>query len=173
MFARRQNININHQSCGVSALRALIWDNPNMENIKLDERLTELMLEKNISNTQLAGDIDISVSSVQRWKQGSKFMNLTHLMRIVNYFGCSIEYLLCRSDVYIDYMPKHCPNFYKRFRYVMKEKGITRYEMDKNTRIKDSYFTKWQNGTEPHLYSLIEISDYLNISIDYLVGREQ
>lgn len=94
-----------------------------MENIKSDERLTELMLEKNISNTQLAGDIDISVSSVQRWKQGSKFMNLTHLMRIENYFGCSIEYLLCRSDVYIDCMPKHCPNFYKRFRY----------EMDKNT----------------------------------------
>lgn len=55
----------------------------------------------------------------------------------------------------------------------MKEKGVTRYRMAKESKIKDSYFTAWSRGADPNVDSVMEAADYLNVSIDYLVGRDR
>jgi transcriptional regulator with XRE-family HTH domain len=53
----------------------------------------------------------------------------------------------------------------------MKEKQITRYNLVKNTNIYDSYFSNWKNGSDVNILTLIRLADYLDCSIDYLVGR--
>jgi len=77
------------------------------------------------------------------------------------------------SDSTAEYAVKQYPPFYARLRQVMEEKGKTRYRITKETKIKDSYFTTWRSGSDPHILSVIEVAKYLDVTIDYLIGREK
>ena len=140
--------------------------------IKFSERLDELMIGKNVSNIMLAKVLATDVSTIQKWKRGSNFPRLTPILELADYFNCSLEFLIGRADKIIDYLPKPCPPFYTRLRQVMREKGVTRYKMTRESKIKDSYFTDWAKGTDPHIFSVIEAADFLHVTIDYLVGRD-
>lgn len=145
-----------------------------MENtIIFGERLTELMIGTGTDCKTLAEALEVHVTTVQRWRRGAKLPFLSQFLKLADYFKCSLDFLVGRTDTELDYTPKLCPSFYERFRTLLFERGITRYRMDKETKIKDSYFTEWKKGADPHVLSLIEIADYLNVSLDYLVGRER
>lgn len=49
---------------------------------------------------------------------------------------------------------------------VMKSKGITRYQIEKNLGIKQSTFKNWVNGTEPGVEKIVAILKYLELSAD-------
>ena len=56
---------------------------------------------------------------------------------------------------------------------VMKERGITAYKLSKATGISESLFSKWRDFPTSGISSgnLILIADYLDCSVDYLLGR--
>lgn len=141
-------------------------------NLRLGERLAELMSE-NIKSSELASAIGVNTSSVNDWKRGKFQIYLSNLIKLADYFDCSLDFLVGRSETFLDYTPKPCPPFYPHFRKILKERGKNRYRMTKETRIKDSYFTKWSKGSNPHVVSLIEVADYLGVTLDYLVGRDR
>lgn len=64
-------------------------------------------------------------------------------------------------------------HFYPHFRELLKSKGITRNQINNDTRIKSSHFVDWKNGSDPHILSLIELANYLNVTLDILIGREK
>lgn len=142
-------------------------------NVKIGERLTELMNEKEINNNELAKILGVAPNSVGRWKRGARNMRLSQFIAIADFFNCSLDFLAGRSETVIDFMPKKCPPFYEHFRNILKEKGISRYKIHTDTKIKSSHFVDWKNGTEPQIHSLIELADYLDISLDYLLGRDR
>lgn len=145
-----------------------------MDNLsKFSERLKDLMFEANdIKSEQLGKAIGISGQTIRAWCDGSQSIFLSKAVRLADYFHCSLEYLVGRSDTLLDFTIKPCPPFYDQFRAVMKERGATRYRMAKESKIKDSYFTTWKEGSDPHILSVITVADYLDVTIDYLVGRE-
>ena len=100
-------------------------------------------------------------------------MRLSQFIAIADFFNCSLDFLAGRSETVIDFIPKKCPPFYEHFRNILKEKGISRYKIHTDTKIKSSHFVDWKNGTEPQIHSLIELADYLDISLDYLLGRDK
>lgn len=53
----------------------------------------------------------------------------------------------------------------------MNEKKVSRYELVKNTRIYDSYFSNWKIGADIHILTLVLLAD-LDCSIDYLIGSD-
>lgn len=55
----------------------------------------------------------------------------------------------------------------------MKEKGISRNRVNKETYIKSSHFVDWKSGADPHILSLLELAEYFDVSLDKLVGREK
>lgn len=140
---------------------------------KLGERLTELMFENSVSNKKLAEDMGVHVTTIQRWKRDATSLFLSDLLKLANYFHCSLDFLVGKSEKFLDYTPNECPPFYEQFRKIIEEHGTSRYRMDKETKFKDSYFTKWSKGADPHVFSLIELADYFNISIDVLIGRDR
>ena len=143
-------------------------------NPNFSERLKELMYDcGDIKSERLGAEIGVSGQSVRGWCEGTQSISLSHLLKLADYFNCSLEFLLARSDIECDYTPRPCPPFYERFREVMKEKGVTRYRMAKESKIKDSYFPAWSRGADPNVDSVMEAADYLNVSIDYLVGRDR
>ncbi len=143
------------------------------EQIKLGERLTELLMTNNIDNKTFAKNIGVNVSTVGRWRNGQKYMRLSQIVKIADYFDCSLDFLSGRSDVALDFQPQKPPAFYPHLRTLLKNKGITRTQINRDTRVKSSHFVDWKNGSDPHIFSLIELADYLDISLDILIGREK
>ena len=52
------------------------------EQIKIGERVNELLLMKNIDNKTFASAIGVNISTVSRWKSNSKFMRLNQIIKI-------------------------------------------------------------------------------------------
>lgn len=54
------------------------------------------------------------------------------------------------------------------------EKGIGQVELARALGLSKGIISMWENGLrEPHMNALIKLADFFNITIDYLVGREQ
>ena len=140
---------------------------------KLGERLSELMFYANMSSSELAELVGVTVQTVNRWKRGEKQMELSNLITVCNILKCSIDFLVGRNDSTLDFIPQKCPKFYDRLREIMEEKTITWYKLTKETSIKDSYLYLWKKGSDTKIPALIELAEYLGVSIDYLVGRDR
>ena len=56
---------------------------------------------------------------------------------------------------------------------IRKSKGISQKELAKYLKISPGNLCEWEKGRiEPNIESLKIIADYFDVSIDYLVGRE-
>lgn len=141
--------------------------------VEIGERLSELMIEKGMDNVTLAQQIGVSSAAIGRWRSNSKYMFLSNILKIVNYFNCSIDFLVGRSETHLDFIPKECPLFYTHLKEILAQRGISRNKINRETKIKSSHFVDWNRGTDPHILSLVELADYLDITLDYLVGRER
>ena len=164
----------------MQAFSTYSWDNfiggfdCSMELLsKFGERLTELMFYANIKSEELGAKLNLSGETIRRYCKGMNGINLANLVKLADYFKCSIEFLACRTDKQLDFTIYPTPPFPKRLRVVLHEKGYTRYSLDKYTKFKDRYITNWDRGSQPNIFTLIELSDLLKCSIDYLVGRER
>ena len=67
------------------------------ENI-FGERLKDLRTEKNLSQVQLAKEIDVGKSIISTWEKGINYPTLPRLVSIAKYFGVSIDYLAGLED---------------------------------------------------------------------------
>ena len=140
---------------------------------KFGERLTELMFYANLKSQQLGEKLNLSGETIRKYSKGERGVNLTNLIKLADYFQCSIEFLIQRTDKQLDFTLYPTPPFPKRLRQVLHERGYSRYSLDKQTRFKDGYISNWDRGSQPNIFTLIELSDLLKCSIDYLVGRER
>lgn len=137
------------------------------------ERLSELMLEKNIKAQELAAILGVNKSSIHDWKRGKFNVFLSNALKLADFFGCSLEFLIGRSETVIDYTPQPCPPFYPRFLAVLEECGVTAYRMREESKIKGAYFNNWKKGSDPLIPTLLVAADFLGVTLDYLVGRDR
>ncbi len=63
--------------------------------------------------------------------------------------------------------------FYDILNNICKQNGYTITNLLKKLNISTSKSTAWKNGSTPNGEIIIKIADALNISADYLLGREQ
>lgn len=62
------------------------------------EKLTELRTEKNLSQMQLAGAVDISQSAIARYELNKTEPRISELKKICDYFDVSADYMIGRTD---------------------------------------------------------------------------
>ena len=140
---------------------------------KFAENLNDLMFDAKITAEQLSAAIGAGLTTVNRWKRDASKIRLSHLLKLADFFACSLDFLTGRSDTELDYTPLQCPPFFEQLRLVMEKYQVTRYRIVKDTKIYDSYFTNWKNGADPHILTLIDLANYFNCSVDSLVGRDK
>ena len=128
------------------------------------ERLIELMQENGLNAEKLSKKLGVAPTIIRRWCLPQKDIYYSNLLQVANYFNCSLDFLCGRSDVVLDFV---------WLPMVIKERGKSTYKIFKDTRIKSSYFAKWRKGREPLLSSLGILADYLDCSLDRLVGRDR
>ena len=148
-------------------------ENPMQKEAGFADRLAELMAEHALTTVSLGAALGVSDETVRRWRKGERSILLPQLVRLADYFHCSLDFLAGRTETYLDYRPQAMPPFFDQLRAVMAEKGATRYALVKALPIYDSYFTNWKHGKSPNLLTLILLADYLDVTVDRLVGRDR
>lgn len=62
--------------------------------------------------------------------------------------------------------------FTEIFVQILQEKNLTAYKVAKETSISQGLMNEYKNGVKlPTLQNAVKIADYLDCSVDYLLGR--
>lgn len=62
-------------------------------------RLRELRLRKGLLGKELADILKVEPATITNWEKGNRFPKEDTLIKIADYFDCSLDYLLGRSNV--------------------------------------------------------------------------
>jgi len=130
------------------------------------------MLEREITAQVLAEHLGVSAPTVNRWRGNARDIRLSNLIAVCRYFDCGVDYLAGRTETNNKPNRKTLPRFSDSARRVMERKGISQYRLRKETRFSGGHFNDWDNGAEPQLSTIIELANYLDCSLDELVGLE-
>ena len=138
----------------------------------LSENLKYLMTEAEISTVALAEATGTDSSTIYTLLRGDGLPNTETLIKLANCFGCSTDYLLGLKDAPDDVAFKQCPPFVEQLTFLLKHFNITKYRLEKDTRLSEKTVNRWHNGkTHPTAESLIRLSAYFGCSVDFLLGR--
>jgi len=66
--------------------------------IEFPARLKALRKEFGLNQTEMAADLNLSLSGYQCYEQGRGYPDVPRLYKLAEYFGVSIDYLLGRTD---------------------------------------------------------------------------
>ena len=92
-------------------------------------------------------------------------------IKIADYFECSIDYLLGLEETN-DLKFSQTPPFDRTFGKLLEDKNLTRYQLNKHTKISNSRIDDWYHGRRlPSIDNLIILAKYFDCSIDTLLAR--
>ncbi len=64
--------------------------------------------------------------------------------------------------------------FAERLRELMKEQGLNQVRLAQKIGVKQNTISAWLlKKKEPCIFSLWQVADYFEVSVDYLIGREE
>lgn len=141
-------------------------------SIDFQNRITELAEECEVKKSKLPKLIGVDYRSLSNALNYGIIPTPRILIRIADYFKVSLSYLLGTSDD--EYF---CPlqtksDFKTRFDILCKSKKVSYYKVCQDLHFDNSYVTRWfQKNYLPSLEFLNLISDYFEVSLDYLLGR--
>lgn len=69
---------------------------------KFPNRLKELREKRELLSKDLAKIMCVEPATITNWEKGNRFPKDNALIKIADYFGCSIDYLLGRTDDYLE-----------------------------------------------------------------------
>lgn len=136
------------------------------------ECLRDLMIEKNITAAALSSESGVNVSRIYDYLSG-KAPATHNAVKIAQVLECTLDYLFgfeSEYEVCKEYtLTSDCT---ERFRESVEKSGKTRYLISQETGMTQTQLSNWYLGKQiPKLISLIDLADYFNCSLDYLVGR--
>jgi len=138
-----------------------------------NDSLSGLMLERGLTIEMLSKAIGVSVATICYWRLGKHALSLHNALKLCDFFDCSLEFLIGRSDTRLAYTPQICPPFFDRLKNVMALYNKTEYRMVKDLQLSRSVFFRWKTGGNPLIDTLIKITKYFDCTLDFLVGRDR
>ena len=139
---------------------------------KFAETLSALMSERNLNAPALGKIIGTDRSNITRYQKGERLPSFEVFVALIEYFNVSADVLLGCVEFTneTDFLP--IPDFGKRLRAVMAETKTSQYAIENHTNISSSSLYKWLFGQSlPNTESLVKLAEYMEISVDYLLGR--
>ncbi len=141
---------------------------------KFAENLFALMSERGLNAPALANILKTDRSNVTRYLHGERLPLFRGFVAIVEYFQVSADVLLGL----VDYAPETeflpLPPFGDRLRQVMNETKTTQYRLEKDLNVSGASMYNWlTNASVPTVENLVKLARYMEVSVDYLLGRIQ
>ena len=137
-------------------------------------RLDEIMKDKNIKEEELAKGLELKdASMVYRWLKSVHVPTLKRANEIANFFNCSLDYLAGRTDDFKTVKAQPLKPFGENLRKAIDNSKFSQNKIIRELNVSTHSIVSWLNNkTIPNFSSVIKLADYLNISIDELVGRD-
>ena len=141
--------------------------------MKFSKILNELIAENEITVKSLKESTGIAESTLYYYLEDKAFANLNALIKLSDYFNCSIDFLLGLTDIYSYSKPKHNKTFPEIYKELLKEHKTNNQKVSRELGISRARYYTWKNGSQPSVTILMQLSKYFNVSIDYLIGRSE
>lgn len=141
-------------------------------SVDFQNRFNDMISDLDSKRSELPAIIGIDYRSLSNALNYGIIPTPKILIRIADYLDISINYLLARTEE--DYFEKleNSAGFHKRFQDLAKEKDVTYYKISKACHFDNSYISRWIIKNQlPSLELLDLLTDYFDVSIDYLLGR--
>ena len=139
---------------------------------KFSENLLDLMTERNLKCPALAKILQTDRSNFTRYLNGEQLPSFKVFVSIIDYFCVSADVILGLKDYSAYSTFNKCQNFCERLRLIMQETKTTQYKIENDLKISGASMYNWLHGkTLPSVDSLIRLAKYMEISVDYLLGR--
>lgn len=137
-------------------------------------KLKELIEDNGLSKVDISKYLGLNnKTKLYAWLNGKNTPRIETILKFANLFNCSIDYLVGRTDNFIEVHKNPNPDFAKQLKKVLKACKVSQYRLLKDNIVSQGHLNSWFNDKMmPNLDNIIKLADYLNISIDYLVGRE-
>lgn len=142
-------------------------------------KLFELMKERNITAKKLSDDTKISTGNISDWKSGRSTPSAERIVLLATYFGVSSDYLLgLDTEQKVGGDTSDVANYGKAtvecIQQELDRRGIKPATMSKDLGFSNGLFSQWKSGMQnPSAEKIIKIADYLDCSVDYLLGRDK
>ena len=126
--------------------------------------------KKNYNMSEFARMNNISDNLIKKWKT-TQCPSIDCVIKIADYFNSSIDYLFGNSNIksYINSVEEE--KFNIRLTVLLKERNYTPYQLSKKLNVAASSAYAWVKESIPNIINIIAISNFFNVSIDYLIGR--
>lgn len=141
---------------------------------KLSEQLLELMNEDGLSQKTLAEKLNTSRPKLSLYLNDKALPTFNVFVDLIKFFNCSADFLIGKKDypererTYLPVQP-----FGTRLKNILKQRGISQYSFQKSTDISWSVLHNWFTGKSlPSIDNIKKVTDELECSVDYLLGRE-
>ena len=86
--------------------------------------------------------------------------------------NCSADYALGLAEIDVEEKLCKALPFGERLRAILNEKGISQERLKRELPASGSVVYKWVSGkSSPYPSTLIRLAKYLDVSVDYLIGR--
>ena len=143
-----------------------------MKMSKFAENLFLLMQEHNLNAPTLADLIKTDRTNITRYLRGERLPLYDVFTKLIEFFNVSADVLLGRLD-YCDVKEFHpIQPFGTTLRRVLEETNTTQYRVIKDLHISQATMYYWLlNERLPTVENLDKLADYLELPIDYLLGR--
>lgn len=137
---------------------------------KFQERLNELLEENNLSRLKLSKILNISATTINDYFNKGYYPRIDIAIKMAKYFNCSLNFLFGLSDE-IQNNDKNNNLFIENFQNLLKIHNLSIAKALKNLQMSEYDYYRWKAGQFPKTSNLIDIANYFDVSIDYLVGR--
>lgn len=137
--------------------------------MEFKERFKNFLEDYEITAKNLGDQLGIDHSSIYLYLQGS-LPNIENAVKLANYFNCSLNYLFgldAYPDEYRFNKTFEISSFFRKYKNILQEKGLTHYRVSKDLGLGNSSFQKWKSGSAPKIETLIKLSKYFDCPVDF------
>lgn len=140
---------------------------------KFVENLNDLLFDAGITRKQLSENTGIDKASITRYFQGNCIPNLNSIIKLAEFFNCSIDFLIGKTEEKPDLKFLPCPPFSTRLALYLSKYNGTPYALCKELHLPDNRFYGWLSGTNfPTIENVEKLADHFKCTIDQFLGRE-
>lgn len=135
------------------------------------ESLKDLLLEKGMTLKDLSHELPIPERTLYDCKKFNP--TIKNALIIVDYFFSSLDYFERRHNYQVCVFDRNYKiKFYENLIVELQKQKLSQAKLCRETHISESCFKRWKRGVLPTYENLVLISNYLECSIDNLLGRK-
>ena len=139
---------------------------------KFAETLFSLMAERELNAPALGKILNTDRTNITRYLRGERLPLFNGFVALVEFFNVSADVLLGRTDYCntTDFLPVQ--PFSTTLRKALKETNTSQYRIEKELHISGGTMYYWLKGKSlPTVENLDKLADFMDVSVDYLLGR--